>query len=310
MLNSIESLRELLSGTFLSEADMVQLDIPMTTSVALAIAVNLENSVEAWHLIKDLLPQTQRYPVITTCWSGNAENWQKTMNDEDFFSRFYFAEEYPNLDLSPEAIIARANSITSQELDSFLDERAQFNTYNLEEQIFTELANTSSRFGASPLFSELQTLVRSGEISTIVDVEKYLFDWELQQTTEISTPSEQELTYLDWYQPNGQTMALILLPTPHSWETLAYLSWYGGSKGAIPLLQKWHQLYEAELVCHYGTMLQLLIGKRPSTPQEAFRLASEQVLLAPCTTYLSGVSIRDHARSLLKIDRWFIHERP
>jgi len=310
MLNSIESLRELLSGTFLSEADMIQLDIPMTQSVALAIAVNLENSLAAWYLLKDLMPQTQRYPVITACWGSNGGNWQKTVNDEDFFSRFYFGEEYPNLDLSPEAIIARANSISSQELDNFLDESDRFNTYNLEEQIFTELANTSSIFGIAPLISELQAIVRSGQISTIVDIEKYLFDWELQHIADIPALSHQETTYLDWYQPNGQTMALILLPTPHSWETLAYLSWYGGSKMAIPLLQKWHQFYEADLVCHYGTMLQLLVGKRPSTPQEAFKLASEQVLLAPCTTLLSGVSIRDHARSLLKINRWFIHERP
>ena len=310
MLNSIESLRELLSRTFLSEADMIQLDMPMTQNVALAIAVNLENSLEAWHLLQDLLPQTQRYPVITACWSSNAGNWQKDIINEDFFSRFYFGEEYPNLDLAPEAIIARANSMSSQELDSCLDERARFNTYNLEEQILTGLANTSSIFGAAPLISELQALVRSGQISTIIDIEKYLFDWELQHIAEISTRSHQEPTYLDWYQPTGQTMALILLPTPHSWETLAYLSWYGGSKMAIPLLQKWHQLYDANLVCHYGTMLQFLVGKRPSTLQQAFKLASEQVLLAPCTTLLSGVPIRDHARSLLQLKRWFIHERP
>ncbi|MBD2176469.1 DUF4253 domain-containing protein [Pseudanabaena sp. FACHB-1998] len=282
----------------------------MTTNLALAIAVNLENSLEAWHLLRNLLPQTQRYPVITACWHWDSGSWQQTLNDEDFFSRFYFGEEYPNLDLSPQAIIARANSVTPQELDNFLDERAQINTYDLEEQILIELANTSSTFGEAPLNSELQELVRLGLIANIIDVEKYLFDWELQQITEISAPSSHEMTYLDWFQPTGQTMALMLLPTSHSWETLAYLSWYGGSKGAIPLLKKWHQLYGAELVCHYGTMLQLLISKRPSTPQEAFTLASEQVLLAPCTTLLSGVSIRDHARSLLQTDRWFLHERP
>lgn len=310
MLNSLESLRELLSGTFLSEAEITHLDIPLTTDVALAIAVNLGNSLEAWHLLRNLLPQTQRYPVIATCWQGDYGGWQKTLHDEDFFSRFYFSEEYPDLDLSPEAIITRANALTSQDLDLFLHERAQINTYDLEEQIFTELANTRNSVGQSPLESEIQELVRVGQISHIVDLEKYLFNWELQHTPEISIPSNQSTSYLDWYQPTGQTLALLLLPTPYSWETLAYLSWYGGSKGAIPLLKKWHQLYDAELVCHYGTMLQLLVGKRPSNAEEAFGLASEQVLLAPCTTILSGVSIRDHARSLLQLNQWFIHERP
>lgn len=37
---------------------------------------------------------------------------------------------------------------------------------------------------------------------------------------------------------------------------------------------------------------------------------SEQVALAECTTLLPGVSMRDHARALLAVNRWFIHERP
>ncbi|HIK18118.1 MAG TPA: DUF4253 domain-containing protein [Leptolyngbyaceae cyanobacterium M33_DOE_097] len=95
---------------------------------------------------------------------------------------------------------------------------------------------------------------------------------------------------------------------------LAYLHWFGawasGTPVVIGFLKQWHQRYNAELVCHYGTMLQLTVEKRPATPAEAFDLAWQQEALAPCTTLLPGVTLRDHARSLLTVNRWFLHERP
>lgn len=310
MLNSIELLQELLSATFLSEADIISLEIPMTTNLALAIHVNLENSFAAWQLLLDLLPQTQRYPVISTCWGLSTGGWEKAVKGENFFSRFFFNEEYAGLNLSPEQVIAKANAISQEELDKLLHEKALFNTYNLETQILDELAQTQLCFDVAPVELDIKEQVQSGAISTIVDIEKYLFDWELQHKSEAKPETSLYFGYLDWYEPTEQTIVLILFPTAHSWETLAYLSWYGGSRLAIPLIKRWHQKYEAELVYHYGTMLQFLVNKKPSNPQEAFELASQQVLLAPCTTMLSGISIRDHARSLLEVDRWFIHERP
>lgn len=309
MLNTLESLRELLKETVLKDADIAQINIPLTDEIAIAIKVDLENSLNSWSLLKDLLSQTQRYPVITTCWGASMGSWENTIKSEDFFSRFYFSEEYPEMDLSPQAIIARANLYSDLDLAAFLNERAQLNTYDLDAQILTELESTKSQFGSAPSELAIKEQIQSGAIATIVDLERYLFDWEIQYqiTTKLELDSQ---SYLDWYQPQGQTLALLLLPTSHSWEALAYLAWFGGSKAAIPLLKRWHQTYEAELVCHYGTMLQLLVKRKPKTPHEALELAIQQVLLAPCTTMLSGISIRNHARSLLIADRWFIHERP
>jgi hypothetical protein len=102
---------------------------------------------------------------------------------------------------------------------------------------------------------------------------------------------------------------LLLLPIENGWNSLAYLHWYGactaGSSVAISFLKKWHQQYNAELVCHYGTMLQFNVGRCPISPEEAFELAWEQEALAECTTILPGISLRDHARSLLKVKQWF-----
>lgn len=68
--------------------------------------------------------------------------------------------------------------------------------------------------------------------------------------------------------------------------------------------------YQIELVCHYGTMLQLKTKNKPKTCQEALQLAIEQEIIAPCTTMLPGISLEDHACALLKSDYWFFHERP
>ncbi|MEI6443480.1 MAG: DUF4253 domain-containing protein [Nostocales cyanobacterium ELA583] len=68
--------------------------------------------------------------------------------------------------------------------------------------------------------------------------------------------------------------------------------------------------YQIELVCHYGTMLQLKTKNKPKTCQEALQLAIEQEIIAPCTTMLPGISLEDHACALLKSDYWFLHERP
>ncbi len=122
------------------------------------------------------------------------------------------------------------------------------------------------------------------------------------------------LSYLQWYEPIDQPLALLLLPVQNSWEILAYLHWYGaeylGSDKVMSLLKYWHEQYQIELVCHYVTMLQLTVKNKPKTFKEALQLAIEQETIAPCTTMLPGISLEDHACALLKSDFWFLHERP
>jgi hypothetical protein len=120
--------------------------------------------------------------------------------------------------------------------------------------------------------------------------------------------------HIDWFDPEDQPTALMLMPTTRPWETLAYHPWYAaegvGSAAVIALVERWHARYQAELVAHWGTMLQFVVGRRPADLEEARALAREQILFAPCTTLLSGVTLDEHARALLEVDRWFVHERP
>ena len=154
---------------------------------------------------------------------------------------------------------------------------------------------------------------KPGAIASRFDLERWLFDWENRNGGGNGVTGG-DAAYLGWFEPVNQPMALLLLPTPNSWETPAYIQWYGaealGSPTVVAALREWNARYGAELVAHFGTMLQLVTARRPATPDEAFHLAWQQEGLAPCTTLLPGVSLRHHARVLLQADKWFLHERP
>lgn len=54
---------------------------------------------------------------------------------------------------------------------------------------------------------------------------------------------------------------------------MAYLRWYGtsdyGAEHYIALGRSWERRFGAELVAHYGTMLQRLVSRPPETIQDA-----------------------------------------
>jgi hypothetical protein len=104
--------------------------------------------------------------------------------------------------------------------------------------------------------------------------------------------------------------------TVASEEALAYTGGFFGAfgpdglAGVIAVARHWRTKYGAELVANWGTMLQFHVNRPPTTIKDAFDLAHEQAVLAPDTTILPNVSLRDHARALLGRTEWFLHERP
>lgn len=304
----LEDIRELLKGTFLEDAMMMELEIPRTTDIAIAIAVNSENAIEAWKLLKSHISQTERYPVLATFWnkySGSKslskfEAWQKAMIEEDLFSRFFFDGDYLEK-LSPEEIIAREDLYTQNDLTQFLDSQDRNYAESFEERMNWELEDAKASFGNAPSEAE----IKAAGIKTMVDLERYLLKWEQNLNLNPSL----YYSYQDWCELD-KTMPLILLPNPHSWNALAYMHWYGGSKNSIYLLKQWQEEYGAELVCLYGTVLQLFVERKPSSIEEAFELASQQIAMASWRFSKSGVSIRNHARALLNLDRWLLEDNP
>jgi hypothetical protein len=121
--------------------------------------------------------------------------------------------------------------------------------------------------------------------------------------------------YNDWYEPRNQLVALLLLPDSSPENALAYVHWYAGrqelpSHALISILRRWRARFGAELVAHWGTMLQLVVDEPPTSTESALALAREQELVAPCTTAMPGASTEEHAALLMGSERWFLHERP
>lgn len=264
--------------------------------------------------MRSLVAQTQRYPLVTLGWnyeSNRQREWEEAVIQENFFSRFCFVEESLT-DTSPEAIILQAQTA---DIDRYLAEEEDISPESLEDIDYI-LEKIDNNFSQSPSKSQIQQLIETGKITTGIELEKWLFDWQMKNVDRQQIHSTLDFSYQDWFEPNDpfDIMALMLLPTTNSWDSLAYLHWYGSSYQRSPItiafLKQWYQLYQAELVCHYGTMLQFYVNNPPTTPETAFELAKQQIALAFSTTFPLGVSPREHASALLYLQQWFIHERP
>jgi hypothetical protein len=303
MLNTVEAIAKRLEGTFLDGQPIRQLKIDASEQWAFLMEVDRAIALDAWGVMRSLLPETQRYPIITESWGS-----------DDFFSRFYYQEEYQAgliAGVSPEEIISR---VPEADIDTFLETRKAASADALEDEVEYTLELTAELFGSSPTSAEIEQFIDQEIIRSHYDLEKWLFNWEWQHFGIERAIAATDTRYLNWFEPDRPTASLLLLPTAESWNTLAYLHWFGactaGTATVIRFLQQWHQHYGAEIVCHYGTMLQFNVATRPQTLEASFELAWQQEALAECTTILPGVPLREHARSLLVLDRWFLHERP
>ena len=150
-----------------------------------------------------------------------------------------------------------------------------------------------------------------GAPATPAALERFLL--ERERADGVVTTDDGE--HMVWFEPQGQPTAVVFLPTPHQHETLAHLSFRGAGRSGEPAAlvrvpRSWHERFGAELVAHYSTMLEFVVERPPTDLDAAFDLACEHDAIAPCTLVLPGVSLRQHARSLLGRTTWFLHERP
>jgi hypothetical protein len=302
MLTEINEVVRVLTAQSIAVEDVSTVLVEETDEFGFALAIPAQHQQVAWSALHSLMEQTGRYPLTTITWGG----------DQDLFSRYWYEDESNHeriVDVRPSAMLA---AVASADSGAFLAARELSISNNLYGYIDQECDYTRSRFAVAPPADTLKDLVEQGIIRSYIDIERRLFQWERTTLGDHIALAPGYTGYLDWFNPNKTE--ILLLPCRESWQTLAYYHWYGalrpGTPTVIQLLKKWQYEYQAELVCHYGTMLQFHVGRPPSTPEQAFQLAWEQAALAECTIVLPGISLRDHARSLLALDRWFLHERP
>ncbi|WP_376690226.1 DUF4253 domain-containing protein [Wenzhouxiangella sp. EGI_FJ10409] len=307
----LDAFRKLIEGGSMGRAETCLLDIPDSDQAAIAIRTSASTLIDDWKALRGMVEQTGRWPIVTIGWGQGGDGWEEAIRSADLFMREpYQSEVYDGVrhGLSPAALIAGASHV---DIDQSLVEMAELNEEPIEEILEFELEQIESVYGKAPDQAEVLAQIDTRAPTARMAMNQYLHQWLLAQGCELQV----ETAHIDWFQPqDNDTLAIVLLPTANPCDAPAYLQWFGaesiGTEVVIAMLRKWHERYGAELVCHYGTMLQFQVSTRPASIAEALRLAWEQELVAPCTTALPGVSLLEHALALMASDTWFLHERP
>jgi hypothetical protein len=294
-----------LEGTVLGGRPVEVFDIPLHDMSAFAVAIAPDEVVAGWTAARGLLEVSGRWPVATASWNLGP------VDPAELFSRFPF-EASSQHDAAPMAVVARAEAIDVAE---HIAERLAVLREDepVDEWIDHEVGETYAKFGVAPSVEQVRHAIADEGLQGRVDLDHWLFGWELANFEEPISLQPPDLGYQDWYQPSGQQSAIVFLPTPRPWETLSFMSWWaselaGGNEPLVGVLHDWYQRFGVELVAHWGTMLQIVVSRRPGDPEAAWSLALEHELIAPSTLHL--LPVREHARTLLQADRWLLHERP
>lgn len=304
MIGDPNELAAALEGTILGGRPVEVFDIPLHDLAAFAVAIAPDEVVAGWTAARGLLEVSGRWPVATTSWNLGP------VDPAELFSRFPF-ETSSQHDAAPLAVLARAEAI---DIAEHIAERlaALREEEPVDEWIDHEVNETYTKFGVAPSVEEVWHAIADEGLQGRVDLDRWLFGWELANVEEPTSLQPPDLGYQEWYQPSGQS-AIVFLPTPRPWETLGFMSWWasefaGGNEPLVAVLNDWYDRFGAELVAHWGTMLQVVTSRRPSDPEAAWHLALEHELIAPDT--LQQLPVREHARTLLQANRWLLHERP
>jgi hypothetical protein len=107
----------------------------------------------------------------------------------------------------------------------------------------------------------------------------------------------------------GLEAQLVFLPTTRSWLAPAWLSFLGAAGQTLELsaaMWQWDQLYGAELVASWGTVLEFFVARSPALGEQAWKLAGQLKALGGNL----GMPRWELALALTSSDAWFLHDRP
>ncbi len=284
MIQTPQELRGELKDTAAATCRIRALDTPRAGAQAFFLDGPRSDPFDVWKICRDRLEDTGRWPVVV---DGHG------LDDPVQFTR-----------ADPRELIERAETA---DVDAALEARANraLAYQSLDEAIAEAVLGLKTEH-QNEVEAELARLRSSGELETYGQLQRWMLAWEVGNLPDgLKAPSDDHLEWTDW--GNG----LLLLPTPRSWEVMSYLEFWGSPPEVVTgLVRRWAEQYGAELVAHFGTILQFAVTRPPSTLQQALRLAWDQETVAECTTITRGVSLLDHARVLVGRTQWLLHERP
>lgn len=302
---SAERLGALLEATPLVDAERTEVPLPREVATGTTTwVVNLPagDPLPCWRELRDALAPCGLYPLVVSHDPPGAPpgGWLET----DLF----WVERAARGVEAPDAIIRASRKMTFEDALGHFAHDMGWEATHWNEVLEQQLEHTRQRCGGLPPAARLAH-VPVGDVHAL---ECALMGWE-----EAVSPCEapEESRSLDWFEPDTPTGA-VLLPITRPCEAFAYVPFFGawGAGGHAALTRifcSWEARFGAQPVVNWwGTMCALVASRPPVTWEEAFRLASEQVRVAPCTILLPGDFVRDVARHVWHGTRWFLHERP
>lgn len=296
MIDDPEDLASALAGGPLDGRPVRTMAVPKSDDRVMLVKVTGREVRDAWRHARSLLDQTGRWPVTVTGWKSSKESIADPLVRTASMSPAQRRAAAEQIDL--------AQAIAAMTEDEPLD----------ADTIQAHLEATRRRLGDAPEAGEVAGALGDGADERALD--RWLMEWEEERSP---TTTAIDAGHLAWYGPAAavQDTFIAFLPTAVGHETFTYFAFWAEESvpGCTPerliaVLASWEDRFGAELVNHWGTMLELVASSPPTTLDEAWELAWEQVTVAPGTTLLPGVPVRDHARTLLGRAEWHLHERP
>lgn len=305
MLPLSVSARDFLSQTSLPQAAVFSTTLPGIQGLVHAVEVDKRTAVPLWQELQPLLAGTGYVALVTCFWNGRQAAWQASICTDlpEAVGRFFFDEEVtrqlPGMQSADPASIIQASAA----VDAQREVQAQLKQFRVKaEDLAWEVERLEGLHGRGPDLEPLELAMLDPAVPPFVSHQRAAFEWERSQG--LRPPQQGPVP---WYEPR-EPMALLLLPLQQPEHALALLHWWGssvlGTPATIALLARWRQAFGAQLVCHYGTMLQFQVAHPPTDPGQAFELAVE------LETVAASSGIGELAWHLMGVDRWFVHNRP
>jgi hypothetical protein len=245
--------------------------------------------LEAWEAAYARMPVTGRWPVMVS---------------DDF--------DEGSLDLLPEPDASAPSEAVLSEFDHATRTLDPWSSFERDDEpveepdfltFFADGCYTHVRFSeeASQRF-ELPTTVHA--------VERWAYERVLSEPAlvdQVRQDARWAFQTSNWHTPDR--VSLLLLPTTAPWLAAYWVDFYGSmgwSAGLGAVLRQWHEQYGARLVAGWGTMLQLLVDRPPTSEEQAWTLAGQ---LLGLTTHLEAHQW-ELAVALPEGAAWFLHNRP
>jgi hypothetical protein len=315
MINEASDLADLLAGGPLASRPVYVIELPRSGERVLTAPVRADVLLEEWSAARALVPQTGRWPVAAMSWTR--EKMPPTLKTFWLDPR----GERP----VPPSICAAARELEGSSVIEEIWAAQPWWEWMDRERVEWQLESTRKRCGEAPERDDVLTALRdlqrehfrwSGQDGSPseTDLEHWLFRWEERKRP---TPAPELVDHDDWFVPPKEDEThLLVLPTKHGPEALAYLNFYAIEDGVagvtaerlIAILAYWEARYGAQLVANWGTMLQFVVRRPPDTLEEAWDLAIDLDLIGPSGK--AWVHVRDGARYLWRRPTWFVHCRP